>query len=196
MTRAVSIDAPPETVWKWLAQAGRGAGWYSHERLDNGGRSSARHLVSWIPEPRVGDAAAIGYLRHLEPGRCLVWWAPDLRFMGARTWSSWAYWILPEGEGSRLVMRASIRAAGASRFLVAAVFPVIDSIMAIRQLRNLKERVERHGLREDEPGNPETGVRDQYQFHEIIYASGDEAGVPGVEGARRSREAAEAAGLV
>ena len=49
MTRAVSITAPPETVWPWLAQLGRGAGWYSFDRLDNGGLVSARHIVSWIP---------------------------------------------------------------------------------------------------------------------------------------------------
>ena len=41
MVRAISIDAPPGTVWPWLAQNGRGAGWYSWERLDNGGRASA-----------------------------------------------------------------------------------------------------------------------------------------------------------
>jgi hypothetical protein len=30
MTRAISIDAPQEIVWGWLAQVGRGAGWYSY----------------------------------------------------------------------------------------------------------------------------------------------------------------------
>ena len=73
MTRAQSIRARPETVWPWLAQLGRGAGWYSFDRLDNGGKGSARHIVSWIPEPQVGDASAVGYLRYLEPGRALVW---------------------------------------------------------------------------------------------------------------------------
>ena len=83
MTRGISVDAAPEIVWPWLAQTGRGAGWYSYERLDNGGRPSARHIVEWIPEPSVGDAAAIGYLRHLEPGREIVWWTPgDPRALG------------------------------------------------------------------------------------------------------------------
>ncbi|MHC4342418.1 MAG: hypothetical protein ACYSX0_19665, partial [Planctomycetota bacterium] len=60
MTRAVWIDAPPEQVWPWLAQLGRGAGWYSIDRLDNGSRTSPRHIVSWIPEPPLGDALPIG----------------------------------------------------------------------------------------------------------------------------------------
>ena len=38
MTRAISIAAPPESVWPWIAQLGRGAGWYSVDRLDNGGK--------------------------------------------------------------------------------------------------------------------------------------------------------------
>ena len=82
MTRAISIRAGAETVWPWLAQLGRGAGWYSADRLDNGGKVSARHIVSWIPEPRLGDASAIGYLRHIEPGRALVWWGERSEICG------------------------------------------------------------------------------------------------------------------
>ena len=195
MTRAISIAASPEAVWPWLAQMGRGAGWYSHERLDNGGRASARHIVRWIPPPRVGDAAAIGYLRHLEPGREITWWAKDVPFLGARTWSSWQYRVTAEGDGSRLVMRVDAAATGASRWLVALLFPLVDSVMALRQLTNLKDRAERDGVRADEPWNPETGARDQYQDHHVIYASGEEAGVPGREDARGSRSSAEADGV-
>ena len=196
MTRAVSVDAPPETVWSWLAQMGRGAGWYSYDRLDNGGRMSARHIVSWIPEPCVGDAAAIGYLRHLEPGREIAWWAPDIRFLGARTWSAWQYRVGPEGDGARVVMRVDAAAAGATGWLVVMLLPLFDSVMALRQLRSLKHRAERRGIRAADPENPETGRHDQYQHYHVIYASGEEAGVPGSENARESRRSAEAAGVV
>jgi len=38
-TMAVTIEAPPGQVWPWLAQMGYDrAGWYSWDRLDNGGR--------------------------------------------------------------------------------------------------------------------------------------------------------------
>ena len=66
MTRAISIKTSPDIVWKWIAQLGRGAGWYSYDFLDNGRKKSVKHIVSWIPEPQLGDASAIGYLRHLE----------------------------------------------------------------------------------------------------------------------------------
>lgn len=196
IVRAISIDAPPDTVWRWLAQNGRGAGWYSHERLDNGGRASARHIVRWIPEPAVGDAAGIGYLRHLEPGREIVWWAPDDPFLGAPTWSAWQYTVTPEGDGSRLLMRVDVAAAGPLRWLPILMVPLIDSIMAPRQLRNLKGLSERYGVRTEDPDEPETGARDQYQLFHVIYASGDEAGVPGTENARQARRWAEADGVI
>lgn len=196
MTRAISIDAPPETVWGWLAQVGRGAGWYSYDRFDNGGLASARHIVQWIPQPRIGDAASIGYLRHVEPGRELAWWGPDVRFLGARTWSMFRYTCVPQDTGSRLQMRVDFTAHGPLRWLVLGLFPVVDSVMAVRQLRNIEDLAVRYGLRTEDPEHPETGERDQYQRHHVLFASGGEAGVPGIEGARQSRRAAEADGMI
>ncbi len=196
IVRAITIDAPPEAVWPWLAQNGRGAGWYSWERLDNGGRASARHIVQWIPDPAVGDAAAVGYLRHLEPGREIVWWAPDDPFLGSATWSAWQYTVTPEGDCSRLTMRVDIAATGPLRLLPLLAVPLIDAIMAQRQFRNLKDLVERYGVRTEDPDHPETGERDQYQLCHVIYAPGDEAGVPGVENAEQARVWAEDAGVV
>ncbi len=42
----------------------------------------------------------------------------------------------------------------------------------------------------------ETGTRDQFQLHHVIYASGAEAGVPGKENARQARDAVRADGLL
>ncbi len=196
IVRAIGIDAPPDVVWPWVAQNGRGAGWYSWERLDNGGRASAKHIVQWVPDPAVGDAAGVGYLRYLEPGREIVWWAPNDPFAGAATWSAWQYTVSADGTGSRLVMRVDLAATGPFRWLPLLVVPVIDGIMANRQLKNLKHVIECHGARTADPDNPETGARDQYQYFHVIYASGDEAGVPGVENGRKARQWAEADGVV
>jgi hypothetical protein len=44
-TMATCLPAPPEEVWPWLAQMGCDrAGWYSWDRLDNGGRPSAETI--------------------------------------------------------------------------------------------------------------------------------------------------------
>lgn len=190
MTRAVSIRARPEAVWPWLTQLGRGAGWYSIDSLDNGGKTSARHIVSWIPDPRLGDASAIGYLRHVEHGRALVWWVKGLHFFGARTRLVVDIRVTPKDESSRLVIRMSADAAGLMARPALLVFQFIDSIMAIRQLQGIRNRVESCGARTANPEEPETGARDQYQLYEVIYASGEKAGVPGKELAARWRQTA------
>lgn len=38
-THAITVNAPPEQVWPWIAQMGSGrAGWYSWDAIDNGSR--------------------------------------------------------------------------------------------------------------------------------------------------------------
>jgi len=55
-TMAVTIEAPPAQVWPWLAQMGydRG-GWYSWDRLDNGGRPSADRIHPEWQQVKLGD---------------------------------------------------------------------------------------------------------------------------------------------
>ena len=76
-TRAITIDAPPEAVWPWLAQMGfeRG-GWYSYDQLDNRGRSLDR-IVPAYQSPQVGDLIPVspdgGFeLKVVEPGHAFV----------------------------------------------------------------------------------------------------------------------------
>ena len=190
MTRAIWIRATPERVWPWIAQVGRGAGWYSFDRLDNGGKTSARHVVSWIPAPALGDATAIGYLRRVDPGRSLAWWLDGGSFLGVRARLVFAVHVFAGSEGSRVVSRISADASGAMGWFVMLVFRVLDSIMACRQLVGLRARVEHRERHGDEPLDPETGERDQYQHYEIVYADGSRAGVAGKEAATRWREVA------
>lgn len=190
MTRAVWVEAPPEQVWPWLAQMGRGAGWYSYDRLDNGGRPSARHLVSWVPEPRPGDAAAIGYLRHIVSGRELAWWLKGGRFFGAYMRGVMLYRVTGDGARSRLLARMQADARGSLARLACGLYRIIDSIMARRQLLGIKERAERFGTRGEDPEHPETGARDQFQLYQAIYASGEVVGAPDREDAATWRRAA------
>lgn len=55
-TMAVTVDASPDQVWPWLVQLGGDrAGWYSWDRLDNGGRPSAREVHPEWQDLAVGD---------------------------------------------------------------------------------------------------------------------------------------------
>jgi hypothetical protein len=87
-TMAVTIDAPPSQVWPWLVQMGCDrAGWYSWDRLDNGGVPSAEQIRPEWQELSVGDRltstpsrSAWFEVAALEPGRFLALRAPlDLR---------------------------------------------------------------------------------------------------------------------
>jgi hypothetical protein len=192
MTRAITIQAPPERVWPWIAQLGRGAGWYSIDPLDNGGKASASHLVSWIPEPRLGDATAIGYLRHIDAGRSVAWWLGDGRFVGAPARLVSSFMVSREGSDARVVSRMSADTGGPLALFAMLVFVCIDSLMACRQLIGLRNRVEYCEQNPTTLKDPETGDRAQYQLYEIRYASGDGAGIAGKEeGARWHRAAIE-----
>jgi hypothetical protein len=190
MTRAISIEASPEQVWPWIAQLGRGAGWYSVDWLDNGRKSSAQHVVSWIPEPALGDATAIGYVRDLDPGRSVAWWVSGVPFAGASARLVSSFALDGEGQGTRLVSRMSADASGFTAPLALFVFRVIDSIMARRQLLGIRMRVDVGADVLAGFAAAETGARDQYQLYEVIYAGGESAGRQGVEHAARWRESA------
>ena len=191
MTRAVSLDAPAAAVWPWIAQLGRGAGWYSFDWLDNGRKVSARRLVKWIPEPRLGDATAIGYLRHTDGGRSLAWWVDGVSFAGASARLVTCYVVESTDEGTRLISRMSADSRGVTSHLALLLFSVIDSIMAVRQLQGLRERIDGSG-----PMDPESGARDQYQLYEVLYADGGSAGVEGSEDADRWRRSASEDGVL
>ena len=190
-TRAISIAAAPDDVWPWVAQLGRGAGFYSYDRLDNGGKPSADHLVSWIPEMRLGDASAIGYLRSFVPGRETLWYLDGEPWLGAVFRMICCFHLTAEGEGSRLVLRVSGDAVGGIARPVLWAFTIIDSLMARRQLLGFKERAERGPLEGPDGAGGETGAREQYQLYEVIYADGTTCGIHGKEKAPRWRETAQ-----
>ncbi|MFC1531235.1 SRPBCC family protein [Gemmatimonadota bacterium] len=196
MTRAISIDAAAEQVWPWIAQLGRGAGWYSVDWLDNGRRVSALHLVSWIPEPVPGDATAIGYVRHIDPGQTLAWWVDGVRFFGSQARLVTCIALYPDGQGTRLISRMSADAAGLTAPIALLAFRFVDSIMAIRQLLGIRDRVEVGEERHAISRASETGLVDQYQLYEVIYAGGESAGLQGKEHAARWRESAIEDGIL
>jgi hypothetical protein len=84
-THAITIDAPPEQVWPWIAQMGAGrAGWYSWDVIDNGGTPSANRVVpefqTVVPGdvmPAVPRATNAFVVASVDPPRDLVLTVPD-----------------------------------------------------------------------------------------------------------------------
>jgi hypothetical protein len=127
--RAISIAAPPATVFRWLCQLR--AAPYSYDLLDNFGRHSPRTLTPGLDELAPGQRfMSIFRLYSFAPGEHVT--------LRSRT-NAVTYAVAPEGAGSRLAVR--IRFAG-SRLLVAPLL-LGDVVMMRKQLRTLKERAER-----------------------------------------------------
>lgn len=166
-TMAVTIAAPPEHVWPWLAQMGadRG-GWYSWDRLDNWGHPSAERIHPEWQAIKPGDrfgAKADGGIRwevaELEPGRFLgLRMRLDLRGRpfspaGPRprflTDSLWGF-LLEEAPGgqTRLVVSGywSFRPRWLQPVMSVLFLDLEHWIMQMRQFGNLKRRAESAAL--------------------------------------------------
>ena len=163
-TMAVSIDAPPSAVWPWLAQMGCDrAGWYSWDRLDNGGVPSAEQIHPEWQGVEVGDrwlstpsGATWFEVAAVDPERFLALRAPiDLR--GGRPFdtsrprpplyvdSLWCF-LLRELPGGRTRLVVSGYSAERPRALAALqnflFWEPAHWIMQTRQFANLKRRAE------------------------------------------------------
>lgn len=112
-TQAVTIDAPPERVWPWLAQMGAGrGGWYSYDRIDNGGEPSADSILvaeqDVVPGdifPAVPGATDAFVVAYVDAGRDLVLTAPA----GGEAVVSWEFFLERlENDRTRLIVRVRV----------------------------------------------------------------------------------------
>jgi hypothetical protein len=161
---ATTIAAPPERVWPWLVQMGCDrAGFYSFDRLDNGGRPSADRIQSRWQSLQVGDRVAS--IRDasrwfdvalLAPERALVLRA-SLTVPAARNFdpahgspraysdSTWGFFLRPTVDGhTRLVVTGKAR--GEPHALIAAgnwlLWDPAHWVMQLRQFAGLRRRAE------------------------------------------------------
>jgi hypothetical protein len=149
---AVDVDAPPEAIWPWLTQLGRGrGGLYSYDWLDRLfgflDAPSAETLLPGVQPLQPGDLVPIGkdpkryyQVRAVEPNRALVMFLEDAR--AGWKWS-WSFILVPEGGRTRLLSRSRSyvpRRLGTIAMWAAIELPAF--IMTRKMLLNLRDRAE------------------------------------------------------
>lgn len=151
LDHAVTIEAPPAAVWPWLVQMGAGrAGWYSYDRLDNGGHPSAERILPEYQqiEPGTLMPALPGvrdgfFVVAFEPRRHLILrWGP-----AEAPLVTWALVLEPIGAArTRLLVRAragpAYRLFGVPPGMSRAIARPVHWLMQRKQLLGIRRRAE------------------------------------------------------
>jgi len=148
-TRAISIVAPASAVWPWLAQMGSGRGGvYTYDWIENLfglHMHSADAVLPQFQDITVGFAQSLGTngpvlrVAVADPEQALVLRSDDGNWV-------WAFCLVPEEGGTRLISRNRIATPGASwssRVLYRFVMEPGSLVMERKMLLGIKERAER-----------------------------------------------------
>ena len=144
-TRAITVDAPANAVWPWIAQMGpspRG-GAYAYDWIENVlglNMHSADNVLPEFQHPQVGDT--IGYgpnrmrLERVEPEHVLAWRSED----GNWVWS----FVLDEQDGqTRLISRNRFRLPSLSAKIGMVPMEPASLVMERKMLHGIEQRAER-----------------------------------------------------
>jgi hypothetical protein len=160
-TRAITIAAPPQSVWPWLVQMGQGrGGFYTYEWIENALGARIRNLDRIDPSLQrleVGDRVRLTpevYLRgvpgqhyrvtEIRPGEALVM----LQELPTGAFSSWAFVLRAiDGGRTRLIVRGrTAPPAGVGARVARAVELLLLEpgyfVMERGMLRGIKRRAE------------------------------------------------------
>lgn len=146
-THAITIDAPPDQVWQWIAQIGerRGA-FYSYTFIENQmGNGDVYHNADRIvPEwqnPRPGDILVGGgqplKVSSVDPGKSM------LAFMSGDFKWLWGWHLEALGaQQTRLLIRMKIQVEGMDNPIVGAFMNFGGFMMEQNMMQGIKQRAE------------------------------------------------------
>ncbi len=140
MTRAITIDAPVEAVWPWLAQIGQErGGFYSYEWLENLAGCQMVNAERIHPEwqhREVGETVKLHPLTGLMVSR----FEPN-RIFGIEGWGVYVVEPTNDGKQTRLIGRARV-GRGMTALFYALCIEIPHFVMERKMLLGIKERAE------------------------------------------------------
>ena len=140
-TRAITIDAPVEAVWPWLAQLGQDrGGFYSYEWLENLAGCAMHNADRIHPE---WQQRAIGEVVRLHPstGLKIALFEPN-RALALAGWGTFVLEPIDE-QHTRLIARTRVQ-RGLPSLGYALVVEIPHFIMERKMLLGIKERAGPH----------------------------------------------------
>jgi hypothetical protein len=152
---AVTIDAPPDTVWPWLVQLGQDrAGFYSYDWLERAAGVDVENVFEIRPEWQTREAG--DFVRATQASYLGGLFGPDLgwrldevqqgRALVLRHWG--AFVLLPASDGgTRFVIRSTIthrRIPVWAAVVNMGLFELPHFIMERRMMLTIKALAERH----------------------------------------------------
>jgi hypothetical protein len=157
-TLGLSIDAPPEAVWPWVAQVGqRRGGFYSYQTLENMVGCKIINTDEIIPDyqsPAVGDeiylhpTAPPMRIEVVDPPEALVLFGSPADVASEESWgmSTWQFAIRrgPEGRARLLTRGRSDYTPGWKTRLAFGRFPIeaITFVMSRKMMLGIKRLAE------------------------------------------------------
>jgi hypothetical protein len=141
MTRAITIDAPVEEVWPWLAQLGQDrGGFYSYEWLENLAGCRMRNAETIHPEwqqREVGETIKL----HPATGLKVARFEPN-RVLAIQQWGAYVVEPTAAGRQTRLFGRSRVgRGPGALFYALCIEIP--HFVMERKMMLGIKARAER-----------------------------------------------------
>jgi len=152
-TRAITIDAPIEVVWAWLAQIGEDrGGFYSYSVLERAVGARIHNASAIHPEwqdVRVGHTvwlarrygqAARQVVAAVRPSSHLVLMSPDdfdRVQRGEKAYGAWSFCLRQSNGSTRLLIRGS---GGAVGYIV---FDIAHFVMEQKMMRGIRDRAQR-----------------------------------------------------
>jgi hypothetical protein len=144
-TRAISIEAPADAVWPWLAQIGpapRG-GAYTYDWIENLlglNMHSADHVLPEFQHPQAGDTIGYGSnlmrLERVEPEHVLAWRSDDGNWV-------WTFVLSERDGGTRLISRNRFRLPTLAARIGMVPMEPGSLLMERKMLLGIKQRAER-----------------------------------------------------
>lgn len=144
-TRAVTINAPPSEVWKWIIQIGSArAGWYSVDWIDNGGVESSREILPEFQKiengyfiPFTPDQKNGMWVKEFKEHEYILWW--DQKGNGSWLWNLTAM----ENGKTRLLTRLRTKYDFSFPWIIYyLLYDIGDIVMMKKCMLGIKERAE------------------------------------------------------